>query len=484
MAQEQRFELVSTLGRGGMAEVFLGWMHSVGGLRRKVAIKRILPELIQKQSSLYQKMFVDEARLAFQLEHDNIVRVYDVGQTSNTFFIVMEYIEGYDLKSIMENLRERQIIFPLGVAMYITLQVCAGLGYAHTLTDADGRPLGLIHNDISPPNILIGRHGDVKVSDFGLSDARSNDVTTPEGMIKGKFAYISPESTHNPPKITPCSDIFSIGICFWEMLAGRKLFQRASDLDTFRAVKECKIPSLRDFRSDIPEEINRVVLKALAKDPAQRYQTCEAFYLDLASVATALEIPLNRYDLSWLVNDLAGNKWKEFVGEKVSADVQKDLEAELGGMLPPGDAEMLAELVTGISEAVDVEDSVSAKAENGNWVADVFSDVGFDEGEVVFADKKHNEPDPEKKSSTSNAKKVSLSGEVPKISSTSNKNVVNFQTPTKELSGMLPSSKSVVSTRSSLHGRNQRVPSLVLVCLVMTGVMLGAILTVCIFMMQ
>ena len=484
MAQEQRFELVSTLGRGGMAEVFLGWMHSVGGLRRKVAIKRILPELIQKQSSLYQKMFVDEARLAFQLEHDNIVRVYDVGQTSNTFFIVMEYIEGYDLKSIMENLRDRQIIFPLGVAMYITLQVCAGLGYAHTLTDADGRPLGLIHNDISPPNILIGRHGDVKVSDFGLSDARSNDVTTPEGMIKGKFAYISPESTHNPPKITPCSDIFSIGICFWEMLAGRKLFQRASDLDTFRAVKECKIPSLREFRSDIPEEINRVVLKALAKDPAQRYQTCEAFYLDLASVATALEIPLNRYDLSWLVNDLAGNKWKEFVGEKVSADVQKDLEAELGGMLPPGDAEMLAELVTGISEAVDVEVSVSAKAENGNWVADVFSDVGFEEGEVVFADKKHRDPEPEKKSSTSNANKVSLSGEVPKISSNSNKAVVNFQTPTKELSGMLPSSKSVLSTRSSLHGRNQRVPSLVWVCLVMTGVMIGAILTVCIFMMQ
>ena len=184
MAQEQRFELVSMLGRGGMAEVFLGWMHSVGGIRRKVAIKRILPELIQKQSKLYQQMFADEARLAFQLEHDNIVRVYDVGQTASTFFIVMEYIEGFDLKHIMEHMRETNAIFPLGVAIYIILQVCAGLGYAHSLTDPDtGKPLGLIHNDISPPNILIGRYGEVKVSDFGLSDARSNSVETPEGMI-------------------------------------------------------------------------------------------------------------------------------------------------------------------------------------------------------------------------------------------------------------------------------------------------------------
>ena len=303
MAQEQRFELVSTLGRGGMAEVFLGWMNSVGGLRRKVAIKRILPELIQKQSKLFQQMFVDEARLAFQLEHDNIVRVYDVGQTSNTFFIVMEYIEGFDLKSMMEKLRAKNTIFPLGVALYIVLQVCSGLGYAHSLCGDDGQPLGLIHNDISPPNILVGRHGDVKVADFGLSDARSNDVATPEGMIKGKFAYISPESTQNPPRITTRSDIFSIGIVLWEMLAGRRLFQRNTDLDTFKAVRSCEIPDLRSIRNDISDELNHIVNKALAKDPNNRYQSCEEMYLDLASVATAQGIPVNRYDLIWLVND-------------------------------------------------------------------------------------------------------------------------------------------------------------------------------------
>ena len=458
MAQEQRFELVSTLGRGGMAEVFLGWMHSVGGLRRKVAVKRILPDLIQKHSSLYQKMFVDEARLAFLLEHDNIVRVYDVGQTSNTFFIVMEYIEGFDLKTVMDKLREHQVIFPIGVALYITLQVCAGLAYAHSLTDDSGKPLGLVHNDISPPNILVGRNGEVKVSDFGLADARSSAAVTPEGMIKGKFAYISPECTHKPPRISTRSDIFSIGICLWEMLAGRRLFQRDSDMETFRAVRNCEIPNLRDFRPDLPIEIFSIIQKALARDPDRRYQTCEELYLDLSAAATALEIPVNRYDLGWLVNDLAGNKWNNFVGEKVSEDVQKTLQEELAGMLPPGEQEMFNELVTGMSEAIDSDDMEGTEQPKTDWVEDVIQDVGFAEGEVVFAEKK---------------------AELPKSETPLPMNTPQLQTPTKELSGMLPSSKSVsllASRPSSIHHRPHGW--FTLACLVATGFMAGAAIAV------
>lgn len=490
MAQEQRFELVSTLGRGGMAEVFLGWMHSVGGLRRKVAIKRILPELIQKQGKLFQQMFVDEARLAFQLEHDNIVRVYDVGQTSNTFFIVMEYIEGYDLKTIMERLRETNTVFPIGIAIYITLQVCAGLGYAHTLTDPDGKPLGLIHNDISPPNILIGRHGDVKVADFGLSDARSNNVATPDGMIKGKFAYISPESTKAPPNITSRSDIFSIGICLWEMLAGRKLFQRKTDIETFKAVSACMIPDIKRIRSDIPDELLTILYKALAPDPDKRYQTCEELYLDLASVATGSGIPVNRYDLSWLINDLAGNKWSEFVGEKVSADVQKSLEDELGGMLPPGDAEMLAELGAGISEAVEVESNEGAKAQHANWLEDVFNDVGFAEGEVVFEHKKEGgekaKPEPlgdadKPKDSTPHSASEEL-----KVSIDRTKLTLNSPIPTgpvREVSSMLPSSKStsVRVTNSKLSKKETR-PHVTLSVFAF-GVVLGVIVSVIAFIL-
>lgn len=485
MAQEQRFELVSTLGRGGMAEVFLGWMNSVGGLRRKVAIKRILPELIQKQSKLFQQMFVDEARLAFQLEHDNIVRVYDVGQTSNTFFIVMEYIEGFDLKSMMEKLRAKNTIFPLGVALYIALQVCSGLGYAHSLCGDDGQPLGLIHNDISPPNILVGRHGDVKVADFGLSDARSNDVATPEGMIKGKFAYISPESTQNPPRITTRSDIFSIGIVLWEMLAGRRLFQRNTDLDTFKAVRSCEIPDLRKIRNDISDELNQIVNKALDKDPDDRYQSCEEMYLDLASVATAQNIPVNRYDLIWLVNDLHGNQWSEFVGEKVSEDMQKTLQDELGGMLPPGDAEILSEIVTGISEAdvSDIQVASSAKEENANWVADVFSDVGFEEGAVVFDKKDKKAGEPEKTEDKAASDKPASEPQKPPVPAS----LPEHTTPTRELSGMLPSSKSTLISRNSVSNRiaikdGHKMSVGAVICLLLSGFMLGAIAAVLLMM--
>lgn len=481
MAQEQRFELVSTLGRGGMAEVFLGWMHSVGGLRRKVAIKRILPELIQKQGKLFQQMFVDEARLAFQLEHDNIVRVYDVGQTSNTFFIVMEYIEGFDLKTIMEKLRENNTIFPLGVAIYITLQVCAGLGYAHSLTDAEGKPLGLIHNDISPPNILIGRHGDVKVADFGLSDARSNDVSTPEGMIKGKFAYISPESTQNPPAITSRSDIFSIGICLWEMLAGRRLFQRSSDLETFKAVKSCVIPDIRRIRNDIPEELLKVIYKSLAPNPDLRYQTCEAFYLDLASVATALAIPVNRYDLSWIVNDLADNRWSEFGGEKVSEAMQKTLQDELGGMLPPGDAEILGEIVTGVSVAEDVQSSEKAIAQNANWLNEVLDEVGFEEGAVVFSDKEKSKIQPA--AQTFGADKTDetpkTNADAPKTASEIAARELTHESPTRRIDN-LPSSKSVIVSRSAMLQNSRR--HMRTACCILLGVIIGAIGTLAIFL--
>ena len=479
MAQEQRFELVSTLGRGGMAEVFLGWMHSVGGLRRKVAIKRILPELIQKQSKLFQQMFVDEARLAFQLEHDNIVRVYDVGQTSNTFFIVMEYIEGFDLKSVMEKLRTNNTIFPLGVAIYITLQVCAGLGYAHSLTDAEGKPLGLIHNDISPPNILIGRHGEVKVADFGLSDARSNDVSTPEGMIKGKFAYISPESTKNPPAITSRSDIFSIGICLWEMLAGRRLFQRSTDIETFKAVKACVIPDIRRIRNDIPDELLKVLYKALAPHPDDRYQTCESLYLDLASVATALAIPINRFDLSWIVNDLADNRWSEFGGEKVSEAMQKTLQDELGGMLPPGDAEILGEIVTGVSVAIDVKSSEQAIAQNANWLNDVFDEVGFEDGAVVFTDK---EKDKEKQDATKASDTSNPSANGPKTAAEIAAQEVTQDSPTRRINDILPSSKSVLISRTSMiSGPHRHLRS---ACYVLLGLIIGAIATLALVMLH
>ena len=446
MGQDQRYELVSTLGRGGMAEVFLGWMHSVGGLRRKVAIKRILPELAQKQSKLFQQMFVDEARLAFQLEHDNIVRVYDVGQSASTFFIVMEYIEGMDLKTIMERMQDRGIAFPVGIAVYILLQVCTGLNYAHNLCDDEGRAYGLIHNDISPPNILIGRYGEVKIADFGLSDAVSNSVETPEGMIKGKFAYISPEGTINPPKITLRSDIFSLGIVLWEMLAGQRLFQRSTDLETFKAVKAARSPDLSKIRPDLPKGFIDIVHRALAVRPEDRYSSAEQFYLDLSSFATAMSIPQNRYDLCWLIDDLAGNKWTGFAGERVSEEVLMDLERQLGAMLPPGDADFLKQFVTGAT-VTTVDESQDVSGDHGDWVADVFDDLNFDAGDVVFKDE----------SGSSSGVSKSKPEKVPVLAVDSKQPVPrpSSLSPIEEVSGLMPSARMGTKYDAAMRIKDQ-----------------------------
>ena len=224
----------------------------------------------------------------------------------------------------------------------------------------------------------------------------------------------------------------------------------------------------------MPLELTKILAKALEKDPAKRYQTCEDFYLDISSLATALQIPLNRYDLSWLINNLAGNHWG-FVGEKVSEAMQKSLQDELAGMLPPGDAEILAEIVTGMSEVVDVDELKRAAAgENANWIADVFNDVGFEEGAVVFKDNK-NKSQPsgtisaDKKSE--NSSKPIPAPKIPLATSVS-------PTPTRELSGMLPSSKSALISNSGLHKQENRLMRyLVYASLALLGIIIGAIIT-------
>ena len=388
----QRYELVSTLGRGGFAEVFLGWVNSVGGLRRKVAIKRILPELVQKQSKMFEEMFVDEARLAFQLEHENIVRVYDVGQSANTYFIVMEYVEGMDLKHIYNTLTEQNEPLPMSIGLYIGTRVASGLAYAHSMTDDEGNMLGLVHNDISPPNILIGRNGEVKVADFGLSDARSNSVETPEGMVKGKFAYISPEGTRDPSLVSYKSDIFSIGIVLWELIAGRRLFQRNTDIETFKAVRDCDVTDLREVRPDCPPGVADVIHKALSANPDDRHRNCEELATELLNTSYRYNIPIDGYQLRDLVRKLQGGNWTGFSGERVSGDEMNDILNELGGILPPGVADDLGEFVTGGTVAEFDEDASAfalGDAESAaGWMEDAFAGAGFDtdDGLASFSD--------------------------------------------------------------------------------------------------
>ncbi|MBW2213474.1 MAG: protein kinase [Deltaproteobacteria bacterium] len=224
-----------------MAEVFLGEATSVQGFKKRVAIKRVLPHLASHTNFI--GMFLDEARLGARLSHANIVSVFDIGKSDNSFFIVMEFVDGTNLKKIIETLRVKGESFPLKDVLYIAMETCRGLSYAHELVDDDGHPVDLVHRDVSPPNILISKRGEVKVTDFGLAKARTQLERTDPGVVKGKFSYLSPEVATGQD-VDERADIFALGVCVWEMLAGRRLFLGDTDYETVQAVSNANVPSL------------------------------------------------------------------------------------------------------------------------------------------------------------------------------------------------------------------------------------------------
>lgn len=380
-----RYDLVTRLGQGGMADVYLGWMHSVGGIRRKVAVKRILPDLARKRRELFERMFEDEARLAFLLEHDNIVRVYDVGQSANTFFVVMEYVDGLDLRSLAAVTSARDEPVDVADVLFIGAGVAQGLAYAHSFTDGYGRSLAVVHNDISPPNILVGRQGEVKIADFGLADARSHAAETPAGIVKGKLAYLSHEATLDPDLVSSRSDIFSLGIVLWELLANRRLFHRDTDQNTLMAVRECQIPDLREIRPEVPARLVEIVGHALDPDPGSRYATAEALGSDLVELSYQLGLPISRHRLGRLVNRVKGKERQEPEGERLEDAEAAAILDELEVMLPPGVAEYLSSFVTDFRVEAEPDTDETAQSGEHSWRG-LLDEVGFKGDESLFED--------------------------------------------------------------------------------------------------
>ncbi len=260
--QQQRYRIIERIAAGGMAEVYRAESAGLEGFKKIVAIKRVLPHLAEKKQFI--GMFLDEARTSAHLSHSNCVQVFDIGVGDNTYFIVMEFVDGSDLKAIIEHRRSRGQRVPLEAACLICLKICEGLAYAHEVTDTKGRKLGIVHRDMSPPNVLITRHGEVKIADFGLAKANSQLERSEPGIIKGKFSYLSPEAAMGE-SVDHRTDIFAIGIMLWEMLAGRKLFLGESDIDTVRQVQAARIPALSQMNPEVTPELERIVQKALAK---------------------------------------------------------------------------------------------------------------------------------------------------------------------------------------------------------------------------
>ena len=253
-----------------MAEVYVGESLSVQGFKKKVAIKRVLPHLARNKDFI--GMFLDEARLGARLNHANIVNVFDIGAADDTFFLVMEFVDGCNLKKIIETMRQAGQNVPVKVALYIAMEACRGLSYAHELESDEGELLNIVHRDISPPNLLISKRGEVKVTDFGLAKATTQLEKTDPGVVKGKFSYLSHEAAMGQT-VDARTDVFAVGILIWEMLAGRRLFLGETDYATVKLVQEAKIPSLSQINPQVDPTLETLLNKALARDPNVRHQS-------------------------------------------------------------------------------------------------------------------------------------------------------------------------------------------------------------------
>jgi serine/threonine-protein kinase len=278
-------------------------MPGAEGFKRTLVVKRILSP--HSNSAAFVDMFVREARIGAMLSHPNIVHVYDFGSVDGHYFLAMEYLRGRDVLAIIKRLRDFKMPFPIPVAAFIAHEVAACLGYAHALTGPDGRCLDIVHRDVSPSNVMCLREGGVKLLDFGIAKALNECApeNTEQGVFKGKLAYTAPERVRNEDT-DGRSDLYSLGVVLWEMLACRRLFRGASDVETFKNILEMKVPLPSARRSDVPPSLDAIVMRAIERDPDKRYASGREMAEDLEEVLR--ETDFKERMLPTMLHDLFG----------------------------------------------------------------------------------------------------------------------------------------------------------------------------------
>ncbi len=282
-----RYQLLKKLASGGMGQIFLARAAGERGFEKLLVIKRILPHLAEDEEFI--TMFFDEARIAARLNHPNIVQIFDLGEVDGSYYLAMEYVAGEDLRRLSRHARSEGQPLPLGALCRIVADAAAGLDYAHKAKDAHG-PLNLVHRDVSPQNVLVGFDGAVKLIDFGVAKAAGRAQHTATGILKGKYAYMSPEQAEGE-EIDHRSDVFALGIVFWEVLTGKRLFKGDTDVMTMRLVKDCAVPPPSRVEPSLPKAVDALVLKALAKHRDHRYPDAKAFQLAIEELALELRLP-------------------------------------------------------------------------------------------------------------------------------------------------------------------------------------------------
>ena len=316
-----KYLLLDKVGTGGMAELFMAKQTGLKGFEKVMAIKRILPHLTEDPE--FVTMFINEAKLAGLLSHQNIVQIFDLGHVENAYFIAMEYVMGKDLRTILHQAKVLNFPLPLGFALLIISKICAGLDYAHRKKDLHGKDLNLVHRDISPQNILVSYEGEVKLVDFGIAKAASNSSETRAGTLKGKLSYMAPEQAMGKP-VDRRTDIFSLGIVLYESITGHKLFKGDNDFDTLEKVRQAKIiPPPTKLNAQITPELEAIVLKALAKEPEDRYPSTSDLQMDLEDYMSKSEhesstVRLSKY-LQKLFEEDIRRESKRFLADNAPA---------------------------------------------------------------------------------------------------------------------------------------------------------------------
>lgn len=296
-----KYRLLHRIAVGGMAEIFIAKHVGVQGFSRKIVIKKIRGHLSKEPT--FVKMFLNEAKLAAQLNHSNISQIYDLGRIGESYFIAMEYVRGRDMRAVINKTETKGIPFPLEYALKVAADACEGLYYAHRRSDDSGNPLNIVHRDITPENILVSFDGEVKILDFGIAKAENLATETRVGEIKGKLGYMSPEQVTGK-QLDHRSDLFSLGVLLYEWLTGHRLFTGKTDVEVLRGVVEGKIYPPTYFQPDLPAGVEQLVMKALERNREQRYQSAWEFQFDIRQYLSQHEFNPSNIHLSNFIRQI------------------------------------------------------------------------------------------------------------------------------------------------------------------------------------
>ena len=328
-----QYLLLSKIATGGMAELFKAKRKGVEGFEKILTIKKILPHMSDNEEFI--TMFIDEAKLAAQLSHHNICQIFDLGKIETSYYIAMEYVHGKDLRAVLKAARSKGKTIPVDLAILITSKICSALDYAHRKRDANGQPLNLVHRDVSPQNILISYEGDVKLVDFGIAKAATKVHVTQHGALKGKLLYMSPEQAWGK-SVDRKSDVFSVGVVLYEMLIGRPLFFDENDTEVtiLDKVREARIVPIRDVNQKVSPELEKIILKALKKNPEERYQVASEMQKDLDNLFYTEGFNATSASLATFARSLFPEEWGLESGSKDTVQIDKEMSEAMKAALP------------------------------------------------------------------------------------------------------------------------------------------------------